>query len=154
MANEFAMVGNLPLPKRLLALIDSGLWPNTNKEALRQNLKSLVPKERIQLFAPEEDRLYLFPPPFNTVRKKQQREAPGKFWSRYCSLDEIVPELSVEIGGFAIGSDSPLLLDYRQDRLNPTVIRLQWRRQQPNTWVRCANSFDEFADILGLDSSR
>ncbi len=145
------MVGDLLLPKRLIALIESGLWPRTEKEALRQNLKSLVPKERIKLFAPEEDRLYLFPPPFNTVANKQLKEGAGKFWSRYCSLDEIVPALSVEIGGFAIGSDSPILLDYRQDISNPKVIRLQWQRPGPNTWVCCANTFDEFADILALD---
>jgi hypothetical protein len=43
------------------------------------------------------------------------------------------------------------VLDYRQDRNNPSVIRLKWQKPQPNTWVRCAENFDQFADMLGLD---
>jgi len=76
------------------------------------------------------------------------------FWSRFGALEEISPELCVDIGDFGLGSDSPILLDYRQDRSNPAVIRLQWRKPQPNGCVRCADSFDEFADMLGLDSPR
>lgn len=137
---------------RLLALIESGLWPQTKTEALRQNIKSIVPKERIQLFAPEQDAIFLYTPPFHTVAKLV--DGPGKFWARFGALEEISPELSVQIGDFSIGSDSPILLDYRQDRSKPTVIRLQWRKPQPNVWVRCAGSFEEFADMLGLDTSR
>ena len=48
--------------------------------------------------------------------------------------------------------DSPILLDYRQDRSNPAVIRLHWRLPpEPNVWVRCADTFDGFADMLGLE---
>jgi len=79
---------------------------------------------------------------------------PGKFWPRFGALEEISPELSVEIGDFGIGSDSPILLDYWQDRSKPTVIRLHWRKPQPNVWVRCAGNVDEFADMLALDTSR
>jgi hypothetical protein len=60
-------VNNLALPKRLLSLIESGLWPSTPDEERRQNIRSLVSKERIQSFAPEEDRIYLFRPPFRTI---------------------------------------------------------------------------------------
>ena|SRR5215472_11069703 len=38
----------------------------TYEEALRQNLKSLVPKERIQLFAPEENTILLYTTRFYT----------------------------------------------------------------------------------------
>lgn len=151
MDTEFRMVDRLALPRRLVSLIESGRWPRTESEALQQNLKSLVPKERIQLFAPEESTLYLNKPAFHTVAKVMNH--PGKFWYRFGALDEIDPELSVEIGDFGFGSDSPILLDYRQDRSNPAVIRLQGRNPQPNGWVRCSDSFDEFRDMLGLDSS-
>jgi hypothetical protein len=58
MNNDSAMTGELPLPKWLLNLIDSGLWPRTPGEESRQNIHLLVSKERIQSFAPEEDRIY------------------------------------------------------------------------------------------------
>jgi hypothetical protein len=67
------------------------------------------------------------------------------------ALEEISPALSVDIGYFGLGSDSAIVLDYRQDRNNPSVIRLKWQKPQPNTWVRCAENFDQFADMLGLD---
>jgi hypothetical protein len=61
------MVGNLRLPNGLLTLIECGLWPRTSKEAMRQNIRSLVSKERVQVFAPEEERMYLVSPPFSSV---------------------------------------------------------------------------------------
>ena len=123
MESDSTMVGDLPLPKRLLTLIDSGLWPRTPDEARRQNSRSLVSKDRVQIFAPEQDRMYLLSPPFSTVAS---RIAKGdKFWSRFGALEQISPELSVLIGDFGLGSDSPILLDYRQDVSNPAVIRLK-----------------------------
>jgi hypothetical protein len=148
--DDFSTVDGLAIPRRLLALIGSGLWPRTAKEAMRQNTHSLVPKERVQVFAPNESRLYLLAPPFHTVATLMTQ---NNFWARFAALDEISPELSAEIAAFEIGSDSPILLDYRPDRSDPAVIRLLWQKPKPNIWVRCADSFDEFADILGLDCS-
>jgi hypothetical protein len=34
--------------------------------------------------------------------------------------------------------------------LNPPVIRLKWQKPLPNVWVRCADNFDAFTDLLGL----
>jgi hypothetical protein len=148
------LVDGLSIPDRLVTLIDRGLWPRTAKEAQRQNTYSLVPAERIHLFAPEEDKIYLMAPPFHTVATIRQSQGKGKFWDRFAAPEGISPELSVDIGDFELGSDSPILLDYREDRLNPIVIRLKWRKSLglPNIWVRCADSFDEFADMLGLGS--
>ena len=148
--SDFSIVDDLRIPLRLLALIDAGLWPRGPDVALRQNLHSLVSKERIQRFAPEEDRIYLLSPPFHTVARLKMN---NKFWAQFAALDEVTPELTVEIGGFGLGSDSPILLDYAADCSNPRVIRLLWRRPGPNTWVTCAESFDLFADMLGLDHS-
>ena len=146
-------VDGLRIPERLVKLIDRGLWPGTAAEARRQNLKSLVPPERIHLFAPEEDKIYLMAPPFYTVTTRRQSQGKGKFWDVFAAPEGISPELSVDIGDFGLGSDSPILLDYKEDRSNPTVIRLKWRKALglPNAWVRCANNFDEFADMLGLE---
>ncbi len=143
-------VSGLPIPRRLLSLIESGRWPNEAGEAMRQNIRSIVPKERIHLFAPNEDRLYLFAPPFHTVTTRMLG-SEGNFWSKYGVLDGIALELCLNIGDFGLGSDSPILLDYRANHQNPAVIRLLWKCPGPNVWVRCADDFDSFADMLGLD---
>jgi hypothetical protein len=64
---------------------------------MRQNLRSLVPKERIQLFAPDEERMYLLNPPFHTVAELM---AHNKFWSRFAAIEDISPELSINVGDF------------------------------------------------------
>ena len=156
------MVGNLSLPKRLLQLMETGRWPRTEEEELHQNICSLVSKELIRSFAPDQDRIYFVRPPFSTVAALIA--AREEFWSRFGALEQISPDLSIVIGDFGLGSDSPILLDYRQDPANPSVIRLKlnpiladassggrpkvlgWA----NTWLLCADSFDAFSDMLGL----
>jgi hypothetical protein len=110
MTRSSTAVDDLPLPNRLLRLLDSGRWPRTKEEALKQNLKSLVPKERIQLFAPEESTIFLYTPPFYTVAADiagRQKRKHHTFWSTYAALDSISPELSLVIGDFGLGSDAP-----------------------------------------------
>jgi hypothetical protein len=164
METDSTMVGELPLPKRLLSLIDTGLWPRTLAEANHQNIRSLVSKERIQVFAPDEGRIYLVSPPFSTVATSMTHN--DKFWSKFGALEQISPELSVFIGDFGLGSDSPILLDYRRDVSAPAVIRLKLNpvhgdaipngRKKllgwANVWLPCADTFDGFADMLGLDA--
>ena len=146
------MTRELPLPKRLLNLIDSGRWPRTPDEERRQNTHLLVSKERIQSFAPEEDRIYFFRPPFRTIAQRMNGGGgEGAFWSKWGALGEISPELALDIGDFGLGADSAIVLDYRHK--NPPVIRLKWRKPESNVWVRCADSFDEFADMLALEKS-
>ena len=73
------------------------------------------------------------------------------------SIHEIDPALAVVIGDFGLGSDSPIILDYRNDRLSPCVLRLLWSRdmEKPrfsdNHWVKIASTFEELAGFLGLD---
>lgn len=86
MDTNFAGVGGLTLPKRLLALIGSGLWPCTGDNPRQQSLKSVVAKERIQLFAPGEDEVYLYSPHFVAADK-------ADCWSRFGALEQITPEL-------------------------------------------------------------
>jgi hypothetical protein len=163
METDSTMVGTLPLPNRLLTLIDSGFWPRTPDEARRQGLRGLVSKELIQFFAPEQDQIHLLSPPFSTVAT---RMAQGdKFWSRFGALEQISPELCVFIADFGMGSDSPILLDYRPDVSNPAVIGLKLNpvlgetlasgRKRvvgwANVWLRCADTFDAFVDMLGLE---
>jgi len=163
METDSTMVGPLPLPKRLLALMDSGFWPRTPDEAKRQGLRGLVSKERIQFFGPEQDQIHLLSPPFSTVATRMAKG--DRFWSRFGALEQISPELCVFIADFGMGSDSPILLDYSHDVSAPAVIRLKLNpihdetmtdgRKKlvgwANAWLRCADTFDAFADMLGLE---
>jgi hypothetical protein len=63
-------VGKLLLPKRLIALIDAGVWPHTAEQARRLDHNCNVPKSLIHLSAPEEDQLYLAVPPFHTIAQR------------------------------------------------------------------------------------
>lgn len=78
-----------------------------------------------------------------------------KFCSTFAAPEGIAPDLSVVIGDFGVGSDSPILLDYRDDRSSASVICLKWSGPLglPNVWLRCAGTFDECADMLALDCS-
>ena len=57
---------------------------------------------------------------------------------------------AVIIGDFGIGSDSPIILDFARDAVNPPVLRLHWGPGQRNQWIQGAKDFDEFIAILGL----
>jgi hypothetical protein len=151
-------VGELMLPERMVALIDAGLWPHEQPRGL-QNCN--VPRDRIKLFAPGEDWLNLFVPPFCTIAhvvaqetlfcRRRGLECDLGLWSRFAGLDQISPDLAVDIGDFGLGTDTAIVLDYRQGGSNPPVLRLEWVWQKPGVWVRCADTFDEFADMLGLE---
>jgi hypothetical protein len=123
----------------------------TEEEERRQNLKPLVLRERIRILAPEEDKIYFVRPPFLTVTGRSS-EGEANFWIHSGRLDQINPELAIFIGDFGTGSDSPILLDYRNSPSSPTVIRLNWRTAQglSNIWVECTHDFDDFANTLNL----
>jgi hypothetical protein len=123
---ELMKVGELLLPQRLVALIDAGLWPNTAGQARKLDHNCNVPKERIHLFAPEENQLYLAVPPFHTIAQRVSGDK-SNFWSRFGALEQVSPELSIDIGFFGLGSDTAIVLDYRHNDASPPVLRLKWR---------------------------
>lgn len=140
---------SFPLPREIDLLINAGLWPRNDEEARRQNLHPLIPVERIHLFAPEESMLCLAAPPFCTARKLVEN---GEVWweSADAAPDEISLDHSMCIGDFGLGSDAPIILDYRESSSEPRVMRLNWERSAGNHWVVVANDFRTFAELLGL----
>ena len=138
----------LPIPRELTPLINSGFWPRDGNEANKQNSESLVPESIIRGFAPEESKIYFEPPPFATVANLMKGQ--GRiFWADpHAAIQEIDPELTLIIGDFGIGSDAPLALDYRQDLYEPRVIRLRWA-ENGNHWVEIAPNFADFVRHLG-----
>lgn len=116
-----------------------------------QQSRPLVPAERVRLFAEDESLICLAPPPFSTIAQERDAGGSGDFWPRFGALDQIEPEKALSIGDFGLGSDSPIVLDYARDAMNPPVLRLRWRsRDGANEWVQGARDFDEFATMLGL----
>jgi hypothetical protein len=148
------LVDGLLIPELLKAAIDAGKWPRTADEGLKQNLDSLFAEDRIRRLAADESMIYLYSPPFTTVARAVARDvADGRsnFYAEFGAIHQLVPAAAVEIADFGLGSDSPILLDYRAGPTKPKVIRLWWPGDaRPNQWVDIAPDFESFAEILGL----
>jgi hypothetical protein len=142
-------VGHLPLPRLLASMLAEGRWPRDEREAIAQNLAPRTSAERVRALAAEEERIYLLPPPFHGIRALSRH---NMFWTMPESApDGIDFDLAVEIADFGLGSDAPILLDYRPSIETPCVIRLKWSEGGVgNRWVPMAESFDRFVAELGL----
>lgn len=140
----------LQIPPLLIDLVAAGRWPSNPDEERAQNLRSLVPTERIQRFAPEYDRIYLLAPPLPTIR--QRVDNGDDFWNcPQAAPSEIDFDLVLDIGDFGLGSDSPILLDFSMNASNPRVIRLIWSSSKlENHWQMVTPDFPGFVKLLGL----
>jgi hypothetical protein len=141
-----------PLPAGLVRLIRNGVWPSMIGPSMNhQQLRPIIPTERVRLFAADESLICLQPPPFPTIEEERVRGGSGDFWEACGALDQIDPKRAVIIGDFGLGSDSPIILDFARDATNPPVLWLRWGlRGQGNKWVQGAHDFDEFVALLGL----
>jgi hypothetical protein len=141
----------LPLPPGLARLMGTGIWPSPDGPSMiAQELNPLIPSDRVRHFAPEESLICLELPPFPTIAQLRSAGGAGDFWDRFGALDQIVPEKALVIGDFGLGSDSPIILDFARNPLNPPVLRLRWGPERRTEWVQGARDFDEFAEMLGL----
>jgi hypothetical protein len=146
----------LPRPALLDALIETGRWPATSDPAGGRGASPLVVTSGVADLAPGEEELHLYAAPFRSVATDVAvHEANGwSFWTEFGALDELDPERALVIGDFGIGSDSPLLLDYRTGD-EPVVLRLRWSDGPASaprpTWVIVADSFDDLATRIGLN---
>jgi hypothetical protein len=142
------------LPVGLTRLIDAGVWPGTNGPSMTEQQHSpIVSAERVRLFAPDESLICLQPPPFHAIADEVRGGGSGDFWTRFGSLRQIVPAEALIIGDFGLGSDSPVVLDFNRNKLDPPVLRLRWVGDGPDArteWVQGARGFEEFAQMLGL----
>ena len=143
------------IPARLQHLLAAGKWPRTSAEEAAQNRRPLVPLDHVHRFAPEEQDIYLLSPPFKSVRRLFR--SGERFWEwEQAAPGEISFDHAVVIGDFGIGSDAPVILDYRPEPPCPSVLRLRYeylpgpKPAMISHWVGVARSFDDFADLLGL----
>src|ERR1700722_11548052 len=138
----------IALPQLLTQLIAEGRWPGTGANVVEQEFSPLVSKGRVSLLAPEEGVICLHPPPFRTVRELAIDEP---FWCEPWSDPSAIDfDLAIAIGDFGIGSDAPILLDYRGNVDHPRVVRLEWFARPDNKWVPMADDFPTFVNVLGL----
>jgi hypothetical protein len=151
------------VPKELLELIESGKWPGLqqgrkerNQAIVRQESAPLISRDRVRSFIPDESLIILFPPPFTPLEGKVAKAALDSFRG---APDPANPPgdldftRCLDIGDFGLGSDSPIVLDYRLSHDNPPVLRLRWNTEGVrfrNRWVLIASTFREFAKLLGL----
>lgn len=83
--------------------------------------------------------------------QKPLRGPDDSFYRKFGALHQIDPALTVEIADFGHGSDSPIALDFQNNREAPQVIRLFWPGEgQPNYWEIISPDFDSFAKAIGL----
>ncbi len=144
------LIAGLPLPQEYMALVVAGRWPRTNQQELAQNGEPpLISAARVQLLAPEESRIYLFCHPPRLVAERATG-TEREFWNEpFMSPSGIDINLSLLIGDFGLGSDAPILLDYRCTP--PRIVRLLWgATRQQNRWVTMAEDFRTFAGALDL----
>lgn len=138
----------LPIPRELTLLIDSGYWPRDGNEAGEQNVNSLVPEAIVRGFAPEENQIFFYPPPFFTVANRMNGVELNFWVDPRTAIHEIDPAFTLIIGDFGLGSDAPLALDYREQLDEPKVIYLRWA-QDGNHWVEIAPNFADFVRQIG-----
>jgi len=144
-------VDGLALPAELLTLLAEGHWPRSAEQALKQNRQPVVSVESVNKIAEEETRMFLYAPRFITI---DQAIRNGEvFWKGAdAAADEISFRHSLLIGDFGIGSDAPIILDFRTDP--PKVLRLKWSSpNKPNHWVEAAPTFRDFARKLDLENT-
>jgi hypothetical protein len=143
-------VEGFPIPDALLRLLVAGVWPKTEEDVNRQHLHSLAKRERIATLAPEESEIVLLQPPFRTVRWLM--EHGEQFWSwEQAAPSGLDPAFAIPIGDFGLGSDAPIVLDYRNDQTCPRVLRLRYgATHADNRWVQMATTFEALADALDL----
>lgn len=149
-------VDGLWVPERVLRLISLDVWP-TQENANEQWDKPIYSNQDIYRPSREHPPLFFYPPPFHLVRKAVESNPDywlGDFWTK--ALGEpiaagIDPDLAIDLGDFGAGSDAAIVLDYRDSSTEPAVLGLDWGSiTGKRGWTTLAESFDRFADLLGL----
>lgn len=70
----------------------------------------------------------------------------GNFWNQWGAINQITPELTLIIADFGIGSDTCLILDYRENIDTHSLCRLvrNNRDKDGNYWEKVSNDSENF----------
>jgi hypothetical protein len=139
------------IPIRLQRLVESGWWPHDEAAAMKQNLHPLVTETQVRAFASDESTIFFLPPPFHTV--SDLLASNERYWTSEMACPAGISfDHCVVIGDFGLGSDAPILLDYRTDALRPSILRLCFGETfAQSRWVKAAEDFDAMCEILHID---
>lgn len=141
---------NLRLPDNLTHLIATGVWPTETPNM--QELHPLLGKHAAQVLSPDDDRIVLMVPPFHTIAVEVK--GGNDFWTNdLTNVGEIDYEKALIIADFGLGSDSPIILYYR-NTASPSVMYLRWSCDGENIqheWIETHSTFDDFAKAVGLN---
>lgn len=147
-------------PDELFRLVEAGLWPSAG-QANQQNLKRRIAAADVSRLMPGETAICLYPGPWETFaasheRMRAKKETYGWFFEVVeNSLDQIDPWQTLFVADFGPGSDSAILLDYRDNPVDPAVIGMGWSRDENEGeravhWAPMSASFSEFVRDLKL----
>jgi hypothetical protein len=139
-------VDGMKIPAALLALVENGNWPAEPPGYVRR-----IPLATVRRLVDDENEIYLCAPPFRTIAELRS-QGTAEFWDEMAALHEIDASKAILIAEFEIGSDSMIVLDYRENPSDPQVLRLKWAEPFPagNRWEILAPDFAHFAEALGL----
>jgi hypothetical protein len=166
-------IEGLELPTQLISLIEARIWPRTDADFRAQHSQPRATKDRIRLLSPNDDHLDLMAyeslcllsteiASYDRFYQRENIRPELGFWQTDGDLENIDPTLAITIADFGLGSDSPIVLDYRASPTQPTVLRLAWEsagvEHSPDRdiylhrtrWVQCAQTFDHFVELTGL----
>ena len=159
--NQF-IINNLKLPETLIELIQTDQWkPPKDKSGIKKILE--LPEDLKTKFDPFDDYIYFGTYTLDLMKKESlgiqkwtKRQGFGCMFLG--ALDEMVKpgnidfNKSILIADLGIGSDSPFVLDYRDDIKNPSVIMIRWGKDpiKDNRWMKVTDNFDEFVEIIGI----
>lgn len=139
-----------PLPAELVALIVDHVWPWTVNEVEQQLFWSLVDREATRTV--DQTALHLTLPLVTVAR--ELATPPYYHEVILARWNELETERAVLLGDFGIGSDAPIVLDYR---VTPArVLTLSWHpraegeRVARAEWIEVAPSFSSFIAAIGL----
>ena len=135
------------IPKRIISLDEKGVWPSSRSSIFEQDKSPLTKEYLVKKIAPEEK--YICFSPIDSFYLLSSEFENNDVMMELGAIDQIDPNLCLIIGDFGIGSDSYIVLDYSEKKLNPCVKRLVWK-DGGNYWEKISNSVDEFLDVLKL----
>jgi hypothetical protein len=149
---------DLPVPNAIAELIKTGRWDCGHDFPMPGALRDAVP-ERLW----RSPQVYLEPPPFRTIAEWMEDERE-EWWRRpVAAVSQLDPNLAVVIADFGMGSDTPVVLDYRSSFDQPIVRYLFWSPDYPssqkfldfvgNSWEILAPTPEAFLALLGLNAA-
>lgn len=140
---------NLNIPSEIKALIDTGIWPKTQEKELQQNSLQLLKRIEILELFPDNEKIYLFSPPFITISEDLKT---NKFWNALSCKNQIDYKKSLIIGDLGHGSDASIILNFEQ--YSPKLMYLYWndKCEQENCFWKNAD-LDTFCKYLALGNN-